>query len=83
MAERTRKTTTKKTTKSTTASRPKTATGAKGTTATRSAAKATVITEDQVRERAFQIYQTRNGGGGDAMADWTQAERELRGNLSK
>jgi hypothetical protein len=35
-------------------------------------------TEEQIRARAFEIYQRRKGGPGDPVADWTQAERELR-----
>jgi hypothetical protein len=36
------------------------------------------ITEQQIRERAYQIYLARNGGPGEPAADWSQAERELR-----
>lgn len=32
---------------------------------------------DQVRERAYEISQSRNGGPGDELADWIQAEREV------
>jgi hypothetical protein len=39
----------------------------------------TVVTEQQIRERAYQIYLARNGRPGDPAADWAQAERELRG----
>lgn len=35
-------------------------------------------TKQQIRDRAYFIYLARNGGPGDASADWTQAERELR-----
>jgi len=38
-----------------------------------------MITEEQIRERAYQIYLARNGAPGDPTADWYQAERELRG----
>lgn len=34
-------------------------------------------TKQQIRDRAYQIYLARNGRGGDAAADWLQAEREL------
>lgn len=36
-------------------------------------------TTDLIRERAYQIFETRNGNGGtgDAMSDWLQAEQEL------
>lgn len=37
------------------------------------------ITPDRIRLRAYEIYQSRNGGPGDALADWVQAERELGG----
>ena len=38
-----------------------------------------VVTPERIRLRAFEIYQARNGGLGDAESDWTQAERELSG----
>jgi hypothetical protein len=31
---------------------------------------------DHIRLRAYEISQARNGGPGDAMADWIQAEQE-------
>lgn len=37
------------------------------------------ITPDRIRLRAYEIYESRNGGPGDALADWVQAERELGG----
>jgi hypothetical protein len=37
------------------------------------------ITPDRMRLRAYEIYQARNGGPGDALADWVQAEHELSG----
>lgn len=39
-----------------------------------------VRTDDQVRSRAYEIYQARRhcGGGGDALADWFAAECELK-----
>jgi hypothetical protein len=40
-------------------------------------------TEEQIRARAFEIFQRRNGGPGDAHADWLQAERELTEELSR
>ncbi len=36
-------------------------------------------TEEQIRRRAYQIYMARGCTPGDPMADWLQAERELRG----
>lgn len=47
-----------------------------------SGASAFQIGEDQIRQRAYELYlarQNENGGGeGDAESDWTRAERELR-----
>jgi hypothetical protein len=37
------------------------------------------ITPDRIRIRAYEISMARNGGPGDATADWCQAERELNG----
>lgn len=37
------------------------------------------ITPDRIRIRAYEIFVARNGGPGDATADWCQAERELNG----
>jgi hypothetical protein len=34
--------------------------------------------EQQIRERAYQIYVSRNGGPGDALSDWLEAEAQLR-----
>lgn len=38
------------------------------------------IAEDEIRERAGEIYLARMAAGrhGDAMSDWLQAERELK-----
>ena len=30
-----------------------------------------------IRERAFHLFQGRNGGGGSALEDWLQAERDV------
>lgn len=35
------------------------------------------ITEEQVRNRAYQIFLRRNGAPGDPFGDWVLAEREL------
>jgi len=35
-------------------------------------------TEDEIRKRAYEIYQERNGGPGNALEDWLQAEAELK-----
>ncbi len=39
-----------------------------------------VPTREQVRWRAYELYEARrhNGRGGDAVTDWMAAERELR-----
>ncbi len=37
-----------------------------------------VITEEQIRQRAYEIFLRRNGGPGDSRSDWLQAEAELR-----
>jgi hypothetical protein len=34
-------------------------------------------TSDRIRLRAYEISQSRNGGPGDAMADWIQAEQDV------
>lgn len=38
------------------------------------------ITEDAVRLRAYELYLKRGANPGDELADWFQAERELRAN---
>lgn len=35
-------------------------------------------TSEQIRTRAYLLYCERNGGPGDEISDWLQAERELR-----
>jgi hypothetical protein len=35
-------------------------------------------TEDEIRQRAHEIYLGRNGAPGNAAVDWLQAEIELR-----
>ncbi len=39
----------------------------------------TEVTPERIRARAYEIYQSRNGGPGDEASDWIQAERELTG----
>jgi Protein of unknown function (DUF2934) len=34
--------------------------------------------EQQIRERAYEIYQARGGQDGDEVSDWIAAERELK-----
>ena len=33
---------------------------------------------DQIEERAYFLYLARNGGEGDALSDWLEAERQVR-----
>lgn len=35
------------------------------------------VTPEQIQARAYEIYKARQGGPGDAVSDWLQAEREL------
>jgi Protein of unknown function (DUF2934) len=35
-------------------------------------------TDDEIRRRAYQIYLLRNGGQGDALSDWLEAQDQLR-----
>jgi hypothetical protein len=35
------------------------------------------VSEIEIRERAYQIYQRREAWSGDALGDWLQAEKEL------
>lgn len=37
------------------------------------------MTDAEIRKRAYALYLTRKGAYGDALEDWLQAERELRG----
>lgn len=37
------------------------------------------VTPDLIRRRAYEIYRKRNGGPGNPVSDWAQAERELVG----
>jgi Protein of unknown function (DUF2934) len=38
-----------------------------------------VSNEQRIRERAYEIYLSRNGNGeGDELSDWLTAERELK-----
>ncbi len=38
-------------------------------------------TEEQIRQRAYEIYVSRGRLPGDPDADWRQAQQELRGRL--
>lgn len=35
-------------------------------------------TEDEIRQRAYEIFQARGGEPGHGVDDWLQAERELK-----
>lgn len=51
-----------------------------GTSARRPAPKANAIAEVKphlIRRRAYEIFLARNGGPGDHLSDWIQAEQEL------
>jgi hypothetical protein len=37
-------------------------------------------TEQQIRERAYEIYLARGGQEGDEVSDWLAAEREVNSN---
>lgn len=46
-----------------------------------------VVTQDtpsehDIRKRAYEIYVARGANGGDPIADWRQAEEELRGRMA-
>ena len=36
-----------------------------------------VSTIEQIRKRAYELYTFRDGGAGDAVGDWLEAEREV------
>lgn len=40
-------------------------------------------TEDEIRQRAHEIYLSRGGAPGNAEVDWLQAEIELRARKAK
>ena len=40
-------------------------------------------TEQQIRDRAYEIYLARGGQQGDQVSDWLSAERELESNQGK
>ena len=37
-----------------------------------------VVGEEQIRRRAYELYEKRQGNPGDAEGDWYRAEAELR-----
>ncbi len=36
------------------------------------------VTDEEIRQRAYEIYLTRGAAPGGELDDWLQAERELR-----
>jgi Protein of unknown function (DUF2934) len=48
-------------------------------TARKPRAAGTQPTTEEIALRAYQIYLERNGAPGNALEDWTRAERELLG----
>ncbi|NLG44245.1 MAG: DUF2934 domain-containing protein [Phycisphaerae bacterium] len=71
-----------RTTRSTATSSSKAASGATARKTTRASARPQTrqelgISDDQVRNRAYQIFLRRNGAPGDQFGDWVLAEREL------
>jgi len=80
MAKTTRRTNPGSTTTPSSTRTASTSTGTKTATG-RPRARIATPTEEQIRVRAFEIYLARNGGPGDAAADWAQAEAELTGRL--
>ena len=41
-------------------------------------AEAQLDIEEQIRQRAYELYQRRGGAEGNEMEDWLAAEREFR-----
>ncbi|HTV48797.1 MAG TPA: DUF2934 domain-containing protein [Phycisphaerae bacterium] len=51
-------------------------------TAGRKAGNPTVkLTDQQIAERAYQIYRKRGSAPGNAVTDWLEAERQLKAGL--
>ena len=78
MAKTTKKTTTTKTAKKTTTAKTgesvrKTATGTPPP----------ILTHEQIRARAYEIYMARGGRPGSPEQDWAQAETELRNGIRR
>lgn len=56
--------------------------GKNGASARQAASKTFTIDEsksDLIRRRAYEIFLARDGGPGDHVSDWLQAEQELNG----
>ena len=39
---------------------------------------ASIISDEEIRQRAYELYEQRDGDGGDHVSDWLAAERELK-----
>jgi len=46
-----------------------------------SSAASSVPAEDEIRSRAYELYQQRGGEEGHAIEDWLRAEEEISQNL--
>jgi hypothetical protein len=40
------------------------------------------ISDEEIRRRAYELYESRGGNGGSPEDDWYRAERELRARKS-
>jgi hypothetical protein len=41
------------------------------------------ITEDRIRQRAYEIHQARGAAPGQELDDWLQAEREIKAGMDQ
>lgn len=39
--------------------------------------------QDRIRQRAYEIHQARGGAPGQDLADWLQAEREIKAEMQR
>ena len=53
----------------------------KGSGIPKAPAVARTITQDDIARRAYEIYASRGYAAGDPVADWHEAERQLRAGL--
>lgn len=53
----------------------------KASAKTASASERPVITDEEIRQRAYEIYLARGARPGNDLADWFQARRELEQEL--
>lgn len=66
----------------TTAAAKKSTTATKTTKASAKNVETVALTPDLIAQRAYEIYLSRNGFGGDHFSDWVQAEAELKSRLN-